>query len=79
MNTTDQFSTETFIPVLYSTGCVNCRDLKEELDSLGIQYQECNDVNKMIELGFDKIPMLEIDKDNFLDYEASKIWINGGK
>jgi len=63
---------------LYSTGCVNCISLKEELDSRGIEYEECKDLNKMLELGFDKVPMLEISDGVYLDYEASKRWIQGG-
>lgn len=71
-------SQNVFVPVLYSTGCVNCRTLKEELDSHDIQYEECKDVNRMLELGFDKVPMLEISKGVFLDYETSMNWVNGG-
>lgn len=71
-------SQEAFVPVLYSTGCVNCRALKEELDSRGIQYEECKDVSKMLELGFDKVPMLEISEGVFLDYEKGIDWVNGG-
>lgn len=67
-----------FVPILYSTGCINCRTLKEELDAHDVQYEECRDVARMIELGFDKVPVLEISKDVFLDYETSMNWINGG-
>ena len=71
-------SQNVFLPVLYSTGCINCRTLKDELDANGIEYEECKDVNKMLELGFDKVPMLEIDKGVFLDYENGMNWVNGG-
>jgi hypothetical protein len=71
-------SQNVFVPVLYSTGCVNCRTLKENLDSHEIQYEECKDVSKMIELGFDKVPMLEIANGVFLDYEAGMNWVDGG-
>lgn len=71
-------SQNVFVPVLYSTGCVNCRTLKENLDSREIQYEECKDVSKMLELGFDKVPMLEIANGVFLDYEASMNWVEGG-
>ena len=67
-----------FVPVLYSTGCVNCRALKTELEACGIEYEECNDVNRMLELGFEKVPMLEISKGIFLDYTTSMNWVNGG-
>ncbi len=71
-------SKNVFVPVLYSTGCVNCRTLKEELDSHDIKYEECKDVKRMLELGFDKVPMLEIAKGVFFDYETSMSWVNGG-
>lgn len=71
-------SPNAFVPILYSTGCVNCRTLKEALNAHDVRYEECTDVKKMLEMGFDKVPVLEIAKGKFLDYEAGMGWVNGG-
>lgn len=69
---------EQFTPVLYSTGCVACRTLKDELDARGIQYEENNDVKYMLSLGFDKVPMLETSMGVYLDFDSSMNWIENG-
>ena len=71
-------SQNTFTPTLYSTGCPNCRTLKDALEVSGIEYEECGDIDRMLALNFDKVPMLEISKGVFLDYETSMNWVNGG-
>ena len=69
-----------FTPVLYSTGCPACRTLKDILDSRGITYTENNNVERMLSLGFDKVPMLEVEEGLYLDYAAGMSWaFNGGK
>lgn len=61
--------------VLYSTGCPQCTVLKEKLRQKNIEYTECNDVNKMIELGIEQVPVLEIDE-KLLSFSEANKWIN---
>lgn len=60
--------------VLYSTGCIACKTLKMILDKEGITYVENNSTEKMSELGFTHVPILEVDG-VFLNYDAAKRWI----
>lgn len=46
---------------LYSTGCPNCRILKQKLEDKGVSYKENNSVSDMIAKGFTHVPMLEVD------------------
>lgn len=47
--------------ILYSTGCPNCKLLKEYMDNKNVPYEENNSVDDMISKGFDHVPMLEVD------------------
>lgn len=61
--------------ILYSTGCVKCKELKMLLDKKSISYELCDSVDEMLKLGFDKVPVLYINGD-YMDFEAAKKWIN---
>lgn len=60
---------------LYTTHCPNCRMLEMQLKQNNIKYVENTDINAMLELGFDRVPVLQIDEDRFLNYEAAIKWI----
>ena len=47
--------------ILYSNNCPLCRTLKDYLDTNGFKYEVCDDVDKMISMGFKDVPQLEID------------------
>ena len=61
--------------ILYSTGCPKCRVLKTKLDKKNINYIENNDVEEMLELGFDLLPVLKVDND-ILNFTEANDWIN---
>lgn len=61
--------------VLYSAGCPKCKVLKGKLSAAGIQYIEVSSVEKMIEMGFDSVPILEVDGER-MDFAAAVSWIN---
>lgn len=46
--------------VLYSTGCPRCEVLKKKLDSEGVEYEVCTDIDEMQKLGFMSVPMLKV-------------------
>lgn len=60
--------------ILYSTGCPNCRILKEKLKAKNIAFEECNDVDKMVELGFTRVPILEVDG-KFLEFQDALLYL----
>lgn len=60
--------------ILYSTGCVKCKELKDLLNKFNIQYIENNSVDEMIKLGFDKVPMLGVNG-SYMNFKDAKTWI----
>ena len=62
------------INILYSTDCPKCKILKQKLDQKQIEYKECNDVEKMMELGFLSVPMLQVNKE-VMDFNKAVKWV----
>lgn len=60
---------------LYTTGCPMCKVLKSKLDSNGLDYDVIDDLDKMIELGFQSAPILDVDGTIMTFQEAVK-WVN---
>lgn len=63
--------------ILYTSGCPKCITLKKELDKNGITYDVFDDIDKMIEMGFNEVPVLEVDNARMNYTEAIK-WIKKG-
>lgn len=61
--------------ILFSTGCPKCSVLKKKLDKAGITYQENNDVDEMLALGFTQAPILMVGGDTMGFAEAVQ-WVN---
>lgn len=61
--------------ILYSTNCPKCKVLEQKLKSKNIKYSEFTDVDKMIEMGFSMMPMLEVDG-VIMDFGTANKWIN---
>lgn len=60
---------------LYSTNCPRCRVLETKLKQKNIDYHVVDDVDKMIELGMEEVPQLEVDGVRMNFSEAVK-WVN---
>ena len=60
--------------VIYSSGCPRCKTLKKKLDDAGIQYDTFTDVQKMIDMGFTDVPVLEVDGQRMQFADAIK-WV----
>lgn len=57
---------------LYSTGCPKCNILEGRLTNDKIDFTISNDIDKLIEMGFQNAPILQIN-DQFIEYgEAMK-------
>ena len=61
--------------VLYSTGCPRCNVLETKLKNKGIDFEEINDTELMINKGFDSVPVLEVDG-NYMDFGKANEFIN---
>ena len=62
--------------ILYSTkSCPRCSGLKRTLNDKGIDYEVCEDVDKMASLGISSIPVLEINGELLSSAESIR-WAN---
>ena len=43
---------------IYTTGCPRCKILEKKLKDQGVVYEEITDVDKMISLGIDSVPVM---------------------
>ena len=60
---------------LYSTHCPRCEVLAEKLDAKNIKYETITDTDIMLELGFDILPVLQVDG-KAMGFTAAVKWIN---
>ena len=61
--------------VLYTTGCPKCKILEKKLEQKNIDYEIFDDVDKMLEMGFQSVPLLEVDK-KVMDFVEAVKWLN---
>lgn len=61
--------------VMYSTHCPKCNVLEQKLNSKNINYGIIDDVNIMIDKGFDFLPILEVDG-KIMEFNEAVKWIN---
>lgn len=65
--------------VLYSTGCPKCKVLEKKLNADEIEYSISDNINALVEKGFQSVPILDVDGD-FLEFKDAVNWIkNRGK
>ena len=62
--------------VLYTTACPKCKILKSKLDDKGIEYEACNDVETMVNLGMTTVPVLVVDDGEPMNYSQSIKWVS---
>jgi len=51
--------------VLYSTGCPRCKVLKQKLDKEGVEYEVCEDIEKMKSMGIMSVPLLVVGDERY--------------
>ena len=59
---------------LYTIGCPKCKVLETKLKQANISYEEVNDIDVMMGLGFTTAPMLKVD-DNIYDFKQAVAWL----
>lgn len=59
--------------ILYTTHCPRCLILANKLKEKGVAYTEFTDKNKMLEMGLDMMPVLQIGNKQYGFKEAIKI------
>lgn len=61
--------------ILYSTGCPKCKILKKKLDEKGIKYEEVNDIDTMLAMHIDAVPVL-YHNDDRMEFKEAIEWAN---
>lgn len=61
--------------VLYTTGCPKCKILEAKLAQKGISFSIEENLDEMIELGYQSAPLLKVD-DNIMEFGAAVKWAN---
>lgn len=59
--------------ILYSTGCPQCKVLKQLLEKSDVHYDICSDVDKMMGMGISSVPMLDVDGE-LMNFPAAMKW-----
>lgn len=61
---------------IYTTPtCPKCQVLKKKMADKGIEYVECQDVDKMMSMGITTVPWLEVDGE-LMDFGKANTWVN---
>lgn len=61
--------------ILYTNHCPRCTILEKKLKEKNISYETFTDVQQMIDMGFESMPVLQIDEKRMPFKEAIK-WVN---
>lgn len=62
--------------ILHSSHCPRCLILEKKLKEKGIQYEENNDIQVMLDKGLEMAPALEVDG-KMMDFKEAVNWVNG--
>ncbi len=60
--------------VLYTTGCPRCKILYQRLLEKQVDFTICDDVEKMIEMGFMEAPVLVVG-DVIMNFNQALAWL----
>lgn len=64
------------ITIYSSDGCPKCRVLKMKLEQKGMEYTDCKDEEKMVEMGLTSLPVMDVDGE-LLTFEQAVKFVNG--
>ena len=59
---------------LYTTHCPKCKVLETKLDRAGVEYNQCEDIQRMLELGFKSAPVLIVNDEDPYFFKEACIW-----
>lgn len=62
--------------IFHSSHCPRCLILEKKLKEKGIQYEENNDIQVMLDKGLEMAPALEVDG-KMMDFKEAVNWVNG--
>lgn len=62
--------------ILFSTNCPQCKVLEMKLEKKGIEFEICNDISELIEMGIKRAPILKLDSGEYLAFPDAIKYIN---
>ena len=60
--------------ILYTIGCPRCKTLERKLTEAGITFETFTDVDEMLKMGMEMVPVLEVEGKRMEFVEAIK-WV----
>lgn len=64
--------------ILYSTGCPQCSIIERKLEIKGIEYVKNTNVDEMLALGIDEVPVLSVNGE-LMNYKQIVDWLVSSK
>lgn len=61
--------------VLYSNDCPKCKVLKKKLDTSGLEYELCSDMDELVKRNILSVPVLKVN-DKFLFFADAVKYVN---
>lgn len=61
---------------LYSTNCPKCKIIERKLEQYNIPYLKINNVDEMVELGLEEVPVIKDSSGEFFDFMAANQLLN---
>lgn len=63
------------ITIYSKEGCPKCKVLKMKLEQKGIEYEDCQDIDRMLEMGLMSLPAMSVDE-NLMKFEDAVKYVN---
>lgn len=60
---------------LYTSGCPRCKVLEKKLNAASIIYETFTDTDKMVKMGMNVMPILEVDGQR-MNFKEANEWVN---
>lgn len=55
--------------------CPKCKVLKKKLDDTGIEYDVFDNVEEMIDMGIENVPMIKVGDSELMNFKEAVDWI----
>lgn len=60
---------------VYTTHCPKCNMLEKMLKNAGFEYTTFEDVDKMVEMGLQSAPYMQVNCGELMDFKTAMNWI----
>lgn len=64
------------LEIFTTEACPMCKMLKDKLITKGIAFKENHDLDGIIKLGFETVPVLKTEDGEYLDFGKANVFVN---